>query len=308
MILDSGLDAACQTLAANSEPYFNAWLNYAAFGTGSTAPAAGQTGLVSQVGSRSSANGGFSNALDAGTDAVNKVLWYEVTFTRVFSISGAVNATEWGLAAATTGNLSVRELFRADPNDNSSSPVTLTLDNGDELQLVVTFRVQAAWEEASQSFVVTGTAGNDTNGTHDGKGLITSGAGGSTRSEVATALRAVWPGGGGVAGYIISALQVWTSDQSSRTKSQDASASSAEVVLMSNAAYTPGTFYRDCGGTYGTSQANGTHYAWGVSAATSPSANTASRGYRFYLTSPTTLAKASTHKLTLTVRKSISRL
>ncbi len=123
----------CQRTVGSNANLFTPWVSYAAIGSGSTAPAVTDTILNAQVGARSNSNGGFGNSRNAGLDAVNNVPWAETTTTRVFAITSNVNATEWGLAPAATGGLSVRELFRADPLDNGSSPITLTLESGDQL-------------------------------------------------------------------------------------------------------------------------------------------------------------------------------
>lgn len=170
MILNSGLDSICteRAMGSSGATFFVRPFAYAAFGTGSTAPAATDTALDAQVGARSNSNGGFGDTQDGGFDAGANIVWAESTITRVFSIGSNVNATEWGLAQGAGTNLSVRELFRADPNDNSSSPIVLTLESGDELHLTYTIRVEAEWEYQAASFVITGAPGNDSNGTHDG--------------------------------------------------------------------------------------------------------------------------------------------
>lgn len=309
MILNSGLDAACTNHADSgsgtspneAHPYFCQFIQYAAFGTGSTEPSPEQTTLDAQVGSRSNSRGGFSNSTNAGLDAENNLIWYEATFTRVFNITSAVNATEWGLSAGSTSNLSVRDLFREDPNDPDSDAVTISLDEGDQLQLVVTLRVEAAWEYETKSFVITGTAGNDAAGTHTGNATVSTGAS-TTESSIREALRAVWPGGG--ASSTSGGLRVVTSDQSSVAKNQDTSSAAASVSLSAES-YTPGSFYRDYTGMFTTAQANADHYAWFVTLAISGSTGV---GYRFILTNPATLTKTNTHRLTLTFRRSIARL
>lgn len=314
MILNSGLDAACTTTAApgtgtapnQTYPDFCEFIRYAGFGTGSTAPTATDTSLDSQVGSRSDDRGGFSNSVSVGLDAGDNTIWAESTFTRVFAISSNVNATEWGLAPANTGNLSVRELFRADPNDDQSSPITLTLEDGDQLQLVVTLRVQAVWEYQTKSFVITGTAGNDTNGTHTGEATVSSGAG-TTQANIVYALASAWPGGAGnlpgstAEDYIVSVQ----ADPSGTAKNQNLP-TTGTWAQGTYEAYTPGDYYRDFTAQFATSAANGDHYGW-VATYTSSTAGM-NRGYRFLLTDPPYLTKTSTHRLTLTVRKHISRL
>lgn len=308
MILNSGLDNACTESAQSqggSLPAFARFVRYAAFGTGSTTPAVTDTTLDAQVGDRTDSQGGFSDVTNGGTDAGTGTIWYESTFTRVFNITSNVNATEWGLAPATVGSLSVRDLFRADPNDPMSSPITLTLEDGDQLQLVITLRVEANWGYEAKSFVITGTAGNDTNGTHTGQASIAAGASPGV-SDIGSALQSAWPGGGG--GASPSILNVWTSSQATRAVTDNAGAIPSANASMSNEPYTPGDYFRDCTAQFSTAEANGTHYAWCCSMSGANNVTATFRGLRFLLSDPGTLTKAGTHRLTLTVRKSIARL
>lgn len=307
MILNSGLDAACTSNpnagsgsgGAEAWPRFCAFIQYAAIGTGSAAPAPSDTALGSQIASRSNNRGGFVNSEAGGFDPTANLIWTELTFTRVIDIASNVNATEWGLAPATTGSLSVRELFRADPNDNNSSPITLTLEGGDQLQLVVTFRVQANWEYASRSFTITGTAGNDSNGTHDGVASLAGNASGSL-DQTQRILSAGWPGGPITGGTNYGTLLAFGAGAAAALKGENLSANIGSAGVMAADSYAPGSNYRDYVGTFGTSVANDDHYVWNVGSATN--------GFRFILTDPPYLTKASTHRLVLTVRKHISRL
>jgi len=302
VILNSGLDTACTTgslagtgTAPNEAwPHFCSFVQYAAFGTGSAAPSATDTALGGQVGARSNSRGGFSNSIGSGADDDADTIWYEATFTRVFAISGNVNATEWGLAPAATGNLSVRELFRADPLDNGSSPIALTLESGDELQLVVTFRVEATWEYASKSFTLTGV------GTVTGNASFSAG-GSSTLGNIRNALSMGWPGETSAVFASSFDVRVFLSSQAAISKAADMSGSGAVASTGSHSSYTPGNFYRDLSVTFGTSEGNGTVYALVKGSSTGI-------GYRFILTDPVSFVKASTHKLTLTMRRSIARL
>lgn len=305
MILNSGLDSICTQRAygANNATFFVRPFAYAAIGTGSTAPTATDTSLDAQVGARSASNGGFSDTQDGGFDAGANIVWAESTITRVIAITSNVNATEWGLAEGASSNLSVRELFRADPLDNGSSPITLTLEDGDELQLVYTIRVEAEWEYQAATFVITGAPGNDASGTHDGYATASGGAA-ATAARARETLSALWPGGIGVGGgFTNSAYLTYNlTDQSSVGKAQDMTSATGSLAVT-DAAYTPGTFYRDASAQFGTSVANGTHYAWQLSYHT-----TGNAGLRFLLDDPAYLTKTGTHKLSLTVRKSVARL
>lgn len=308
MILNSGLDNACTNDASSGSgstgsetyPYFCRFITYAAFGTGSTAPDPTDTTLDAQEGARTQDRGGFSNTVTAGLDSDTNTIWYESTFTRVFNIGSNANATEWGLSPASTGNLSVRELFRADPLDPNSSPITLTLEDGDQLQLIVTLRVQAAWEYETKSFVITGTAGNDTNGTHEGKATVSTGTG-SSETNIRDALVSAWPKGY-LSGGRLGSIAAYDTDKSAVNKNQNLGSVTSSAPIAEED-YIPGSHYRDWTATFGTGDANFNHYAWAVSQGTA-----SERAYRFILTDPPFLTKTSTHRLTLTVRKSISRL
>lgn len=313
MILNSGLDACCTVdaragLSLNSFPNsaFTLPFTYAAFGTGSTEPSATDTTLDAQVGPRSNSTGGFATSNDAGLDANTNTIWYEVTFPLVLAITSNVNATEWGLAAGATSNLSVRDLFRSDPNDPGSSPISLTLEDGDQLQLWVTLRIEAAWELQPASFVITGTAGNDTNGTHDGFASVTSGAS-STLAQIGGALAAAWPGGVHNAGSAPGGY-AWRITDDSAEVPVNSNVSGASLASLTAHAYSAGTYFRDFTITIATNAGNGDHYGWNVGSHPSGGQGSASAGYRFVLDDPPLLTKTSTHRLTLTVRKHISRL
>ncbi len=96
-----------------------------------------------------------------------------------------------------------------------------------------------------------------------------------------------------------------TADASATPKGADVAGTYVDVFTAS--AYAPGAFHRDYSITIGTSAQNGEHYGW-VAAHSMNGVASANRGLRFILTSATKLTKASTHKLTLTVRETINRL
>lgn len=311
MILNSGLDTACTTVMAQnfipntSTTPFNEWVQYACFGTGSSTPDPTDIALDAQVGARTNDRGGFDNTEGFGLDDGLDIMWYEVTFIRVFNIGSNVNATEWGLAATSGGNLSVRDLFRADPNDPMSSPITLTLESGDQLQLVVTVRVQADWEYASKSFVISGAPGHDANGTYDGNAALTPGAG-SSITAVRMTLRAAWPGGSDTGASRGAYVTARMSDQSTQAKDQDLTGSQVAATTVAET-YTPGDYYRDYTCTWSTGQANAAIYGFDTINAASGSGHVG-RGFRFLFTNPATLVKTSSHRLSITLRKRIARL
>jgi hypothetical protein len=109
---------------------------YAVVGTGSTAPAANQTGLTAEA---ARTNTGVSGQPDTVTRVSNGV--YEITRYREFSEAqvGGLNLTEWGWSpvAAAGNNLMSRELFR----DGGGNPITLTLATDQKLRLIYKTRI-----------------------------------------------------------------------------------------------------------------------------------------------------------------------
>lgn len=296
MILDSGLDAACTT-PGNAAQGFVAWVQWAAIGDGSTAPDEADVLLENQIGSRSNNNGGFSDLNDAATDAGENLIFVEQEFTRVFNITESITVREWGLAPASTGNLTARDLFR----DLSNNPTAIPLEDGDQLQLVIKLRVQAVWEYQPASFVITGAPGHDNAGTHDGVATVSSGAT-NTFTSILQALRACWPGGPGGVGNNLPATTVCMSSQAGITKGQDLTGT-RERAIQTAETYAPGSFFVDWVATFTTSLGNGEQFAWLAGL----NINNATGGLRFLLTNPASLEKANTERLVLTVRKSIAR-
>lgn len=300
MILDSGLDVCCSnSISATSLTIgsFMSMFTYAAIGTGGTPAAPEDVLLESQIGSRSNSSGGFSEVHDGALDSGNNLLFVEQEFTRVFDIASNVTVREWGLSRQSTGNLTARDLFR----DLSNNPTAIPLEDGDQLQIVIKLRVQAAWEYEPASFVITGAPGHDSAGTHDGTAAVTPGSG-TTADQIYGALLTCWPGGGtGNARHVLSAIHT---AQPGLAKDDDITGS-ISTAEQAGDDYVPGTFYRDWSATFGTSEANGEHHGW-VAGLNFPPAQRP-RGLRFLLTNPATLTKADTERLTLTVRKHISR-
>jgi len=116
---------------------------YAALGTGSTAPDPSQTQLANEIGTSTSPSrtnsvpSGQSNEIEAlatpGEYNIRRV--YEFTEAQV----GGLNLTEWGFSPVNTynGPLMTRELFR----DGLGNPVVLTLATDQRLRLIYRYKV-----------------------------------------------------------------------------------------------------------------------------------------------------------------------
>lgn len=107
------------------------FMQYLCVGTGTTPPSTGQTALDAEIG-RTSNNGGVTDTTTRVADGV-----YERTVSRLFDFAEANgNLTEWGFAAASTGALGIRELFR----DGGGNPKVVTKTSA--YQLRVTYKAR----------------------------------------------------------------------------------------------------------------------------------------------------------------------
>jgi hypothetical protein len=116
---------------------------YAAVGTGSTAPDPSQTQLANEIGTSSSPR--RTNRVPTGeSNEIEALATYgEYNIRRVFEFTeaqvGGLNLTEWGFSPVSSynGPLMTRELFR----DGSGNPVVLTLDTDQRLRLIYRYKV-----------------------------------------------------------------------------------------------------------------------------------------------------------------------
>jgi hypothetical protein len=116
---------------------------YAAVGTGSTAPDPSQTQLVNEIGTSGSPR--RTNSVPSGeSNEIEALATYgEYNIRRVFEFTeaqvGGLNLTEWGFSPVNTynGPLMTRELFR----DGSGNPVVLTLATDQRLRLIYRYKV-----------------------------------------------------------------------------------------------------------------------------------------------------------------------
>jgi len=116
---------------------------YAAVGTGSTAPDPSQTQLVNEIGTSSSPR--RTNSVPTGeSNEIEALATYgEYNIRRVFEFTeaqvGGLNLTEWGFGPtnARNGPLITRELFR----DGLGNPIVLTLDTDQRLRLIYRYKV-----------------------------------------------------------------------------------------------------------------------------------------------------------------------
>jgi hypothetical protein len=116
---------------------------YAAVGTGSTAPDPSQTQLANEIGTSTSPR--RTNTIPSGESNEIEALATpgEYNIRRVFEFTeaqvGGLNLTEWGFSPVNTRNgpLMTRELFR----DGSGNPIVLTLATDQRLRLIYRYKV-----------------------------------------------------------------------------------------------------------------------------------------------------------------------
>ena len=286
-ITNFGLDAVAQVDATSSSPfpYFHKWSRYTAIGTGTTPPAQTDTALASEV-ARTDSNGGFSHTEQYVRDSTNNKLRAVITEYRVFNFTTSYNLTEYGHFTQSTGaNCVFRDLFRQDPNDPNSTPVVISVQSGDQLQIIKTVVIEVPWLETTYSITITGMAGKDGNGTHD---VVGTAFAVDSPTYIIHAFWALWPGG--------PPLTIQAVNDPGGSSARDAA-----VFLPGNGggmamdAYTNGTYTRTKRYTFPTSAANGNIYAFVISITTGTW--WAYSGYKMFFQNPSSITKASTHTL-----------
>jgi len=116
---------------------------YAAVGTGSTAPDPTQTQLANEIGTSSSPR--RTNSVPSGeSNGIEALATYgEYNIRRVFEFTeaqvGGLNLTEWGFSPVSSynGPLMTRELFR----DGVGNPIVLTLATDQRLRLIYRYKI-----------------------------------------------------------------------------------------------------------------------------------------------------------------------
>lgn len=293
-ITNYGLDAVA---AINPDPptglaRFETWIRFTAIGTGTTAPAQTDTALAAET-ARTESRGGFASSNTFLRDTVANIARVTHTSRRVFTFTAAFNLTEFGHFTASTGaNCVFRDLFRTTPNDPASAPVVISVTAGQELHIIRTLIIQVPWQAVTSTFTISGTAGNNGAGAHTGSATAYA----TTDSSVEWMIRDIWPS-------IAPSLVAAHGTVSSARDTSLGGAGHANVVVTLQP-YTTGSFTRVKRGLFGTGAANFTITAIAVSGHPQGVRD----GYKFVLTNPADLVKASTHTLQLDFRSEWGRL
>lgn len=307
MIPNAGLDniaaySPWQSLSGSTNDNSGSqWLAFAAISEDSSTPTASDTGIGSEA-MRTNSTGGFSRTATAIRDPDANRLGVSIERAYVFEIEANLNITKYGYVPLSAGgNFSWIDLTRADPDDPGSSPVTLTLVPGDQLQLWQTLTITVPWSVDLEQFVITGTLGNDGAGTHDAYcGFYASGDSisedSSSDNSIATLIKYLfWPTQNRGC-YAISGTPNATRDAAIGSPTGGSEGSNSTL-----ATYTSGTYYRDKVFKFTTAQGNITMTGINLQAG---SFSVGGYGFKIVFDDPATFEKDSLHALTLTFRVS----
>lgn len=284
------------------------WLAFAAISEDSSAPDPTDTNIGSEA-MRTNSTGGFNRSSTAIRDGGTNRLGLQIERAYVFTISSNLNITKYGYVPLSAGgNFSWIDLTRVDPNDPGSTPVTLTLEPDDELQLWQTLTITVPWSVDLESFVVTGTAGNDAAGTHDAYcgffavGSAMDGANDTNSASITNLIRFLfWPTG--VRNAVATPQTPNAARDAALAATTTGASQSNDATLEAYAG--GGVAYRDKLFEFTTAQGNLTITGIVLTAASGLLVS-ATNGYGFKIVfdDPSTFVKDNLHKLILTFRVS----
>jgi len=281
-ITDYGMDAVATAYSKES------WMiSYIAVGTGSAEPSQSDTALEAEV-ARTNSDGGFSASSSETLDSATSTARSEYTAYRVFDFTSSYNLTEYGHFMVSSGGSAVfRDLFRQDPNDPNSQPVTISVQAGDQLQIIVTVSVVIPWEEVAQTVTFTVPGGTDItlNGTA-ALGVVAS---------PATIADTLWPG------YTEGVLMLAKPGEST-SRATAINNGYLGISDVTRDSYVAGSYTRRIRGQFGTADGNGDIGGWAVGR---DGGRYNDDVFKFILDTPFT--KDSTHILELLLDVSWSR-
>lgn len=279
LVLDSGLNYG---MGGTSGFRFQELHSFVAVGTGSTAPAASQTALDSELARTSSALT-FSSG-----EGITEVATGQFRYRRVRAFDFAQangNLAEFGGSwGSGSTNLATRSLFK----DGGGNPITITKTSSE--QLVITYDIEFTASPTVSTAVgpitVTGLGSQDIHVAFaQGVGAGTFNAG------------LMWSNPYPVAMWIATAALNMNYSNFSQPSGYENASSAAQ-------AYTDGNFYRDFTMTAPAGTSDTTIYGFGVSGRHS---NTSVRNAAFKVSFDTPFTKDKDYKLTLTLRVSVAR-
>jgi hypothetical protein len=156
LITNSGLDA----FAACTSERFSEFRNWLGVGTGANVPNATDTGIT-QHGSRSGSDGGFGGEETISFVIADNLYKAESRIVRVFTASTAANLTEFAFSSNSSGDISIRELFR----DQNQIPITVSVQSGNIIKITHILTLQIPYSAQALSFNISGANGGTQAGT-----------------------------------------------------------------------------------------------------------------------------------------------
>lgn len=300
-ITDTGLDNmgnyGINTLAGDGSNNV-AWLEYLAVGTGAMTPGVGISALVNET-HRSGSRGGFStvSAITTPTGIFRR----STTFYRVINFSGSYNLTEWGLFPGSSGGSpSVVDRFREDPNDNGSAFVTISVQDGDQLQMIFTEVIDLV-PYGAQANVVTITT-DDTPVDYDAVHTVFS----EVTSTDAAVFTTIWNPDNWSTDIQLILLYAAGATQTGVTEDPTGNIAGFTTTGIDEnlTAYTNGTYYRDKEVLLATNIGNDDIYGFAFCYVLAGSNRS---GFKTHFTSPASFEKLDTQELTVTLRVSWDR-
>lgn len=221
--------------------------NFLGVGTNNTAPSATDSALFSEVGTRTNDNGGFATTFTIGPSNA----YHEREIVRQSNVGDMTgNLTELGLFSALAGGtMWMRQLFLA-----GGSPTTVTVQADEQL------RVTYAWRVYPNTTIVTDSLTID--------GVLTD----CDNRAMRVNADAAWGSQG-----VVNHLGGWSTDPRNAlayetntfpaTDGGNFAGSFDQASTVTNAAYTPGNYYRDIDVIFEPAKAN---FPTGIGAVTVP--------------------------------------
>jgi hypothetical protein len=247
LIMDAALDVLGTGGATHLNAFAQGWIGV---GTGSTAPAANQTGLVAEIGTRSNSNGGIADVTGSGAAFA---YWY-YRMTRIFLEANANgNLTEFGVFnLSTASTMFARQLFK----DGTGTPTTIVKTSAEQLR--ITYEVRIYPPTADQVGGPISIGGTNYNYTSRAANIGTATAWGSGG---ATGMLVNFGSSSGAYANAMNSTAIGTTSQAGPTGST--ASATADTITMTS--YVAGSFYREWTYIWSAGIANFTGGSGGVS-------------------------------------------
>ena len=295
-IVNSGLDNIAQTnsFSATNSTFFCLPIVYAYVSTNTATVNLTDTSLGAGTTIYSLDNGSIAATTLYEADAGANVLRATITQYRVFNFTASYNLTKYGLGKDISGALlTFISLFHVDPNDELSATRVISVDDGDQLQIITTFVIEVPWLTTSKNFTITNVGVVTGNATFY---AVT-----TTNNNIRNAiLSAFWPGGNGISGV---GTQLRTTITAGLSSARDTTFANAigptSRVNPDPYPYSTGTFTKVNQYRMDVGSGNGNQLGWAIGYNVAGGTAPLDYGYKFVLTSPASMTKTTDNTLTM---------